>query len=44
MNPLFFTSHGRLAKRPARFEAQQTSLTQFDFQNVTPPNPTWERT
>jgi len=44
MNPLFFPSHALVPKSPAIFEAQLISLAQFDFQNVTPINPTWERT
>ncbi len=44
MNPLFFPSLLLLPKSPALFEAQQISLAQFDFQNVAPTNPTWERT
>ena len=44
MNPLFFPLHALVPKSPALFEAQKISLAQFDFQNVTPINPTWERT
>ena len=44
MNPLFFFSHALPPKSPALFEAQRTSHAQFDIQNVTITNPTWERT
>jgi hypothetical protein len=44
MNPLFFSSHALAPKSPALFEAQRISHAQFDIQNVTITNPTWERT
>ena len=44
MNPLFFSSHAQGPKSPVLINAQLTSDAQFDTQNVTITNPTWERT
>lgn len=44
MSPLFFPLHALVPKSPALFEAQKISLALFDFQNMRPINPTWERT
>ncbi len=44
MNPLFLFSHALAPKSPALFEAQRISPAQFEIQNMTITNPTWERT
>jgi hypothetical protein len=44
MHPLFFSSHTLAPKSPALFDAQLISHAQFDIQNKTTTNPTWERT
>ena len=44
MNPLFFSSYRQALDCPAFLAAQLTSHAQFDLQNVTITNPTWERT
>jgi hypothetical protein len=44
MNPLFFSSHALAPQSLSPIDAQLTSHAQFDIQNVTITNPTWERT
>ena len=44
MKPLFCSSLAQAPKSPALIDAQLTSDAQFDIQNVTITNLTWERT